>query len=128
MTDLPCLLVTIPGQIKSMANARGSWHGKAAYSAKWRHDTKTLVAEAMQRQGWFGIAATVPKEITFKAYTWNPLDDDNLRSGLKACRDALQDAGIIQNDRPSAGHHFEYQQQTDRRNPLRVAIKIAIRA
>lgn len=126
-SPLPCLLVEIPGQIKSMANRSGSWHVKAEYARTWRFSTKVLVMEARGRNGWATIGPDIPKEITFKAYTRNPMDDDNLRSGLKAVRDGLQDAQIIQNDRPSAGHVFIYQQEIDRKHPLRVVIRIAVR-
>jgi hypothetical protein len=57
------------------------------------------------------------KVITFAAQTWNTMDDDNLRAALKPVRDALKDMRVIDDDKPSAGHTFIYEQRIDRKHP-----------
>jgi hypothetical protein len=41
---------------------------------------------------------------------------DGLRAGMKPMRDALKDAGLIDDDKPSAGHQFVYGQRIYRAN------------
>ena len=121
------LTVTIPGRIKSVGQNRGTRWGKGDYNRKWRFAAGVIVKEQMRLKGWLGIDPALPKAIVFKSYTRNFLDDDNLRPAFKPIRDALKDAGVINDDRPSAGHTFDYQQEIDRKSPLRVAIRIALR-
>jgi hypothetical protein len=54
--------------------------------------------------------------VKFTCYRKRLLDDDNLRSGLKAFRDALIVAGFIKDDSPRWGE-FEYQQFTVKCSP-----------
>ena len=57
-----------------------------------------------------GIDPKTPKLVTFTAHVGAEFDEDNLASSLKPVRDALQDMKIIDNDKPSAGHRFVYEQ------------------
>ena len=50
------------------------------------------------------------KRITFTVYGPARFDDDNLRAVCKPVRDSLKDLAVINDDRPSAGHVFEYEQ------------------
>ena len=60
------------------------------------------------------VLARTPKVVTFTAFVGAEWDDDNLRAAIKPYRDALKDAGLINDDRPSAGHEFRYEQRIER--------------
>jgi hypothetical protein len=71
------------------------------------------------------------KRITFTVYGRARFDDDNLRAVCKPVRDAVQDMAIIDNDRPSAGHTFLYEQAPPTRKvgaAHGIAIRIELRA
>lgn len=58
--------------------------------------------------------AATPKRVTFTASVWNAFDDDGLAAALKPYRDACRSMRLINDDRPSAGHVFVYEQRVER--------------
>ena len=111
------LVVWIPGPVKSvMRGAHGHWQAKAGARKAQREKTKWFVLTEITRESW-SCRASDPKRITFVASVHNLMDDDNLRAALKATRDGLRDAGIIDDDSPRSGHRFEYVQEIDRKRP-----------
>ncbi len=87
----------------------------------WRERTASRLlshANIITRRDWpyrWPWRPATPKRITFTVYARNAFDSDNLEAVCKSVRDALKDAGMIQDDRPSAGHTFEYAQVPTRK-------------
>ncbi len=128
MTDaFPCLIVEIPGQIRNPLNSHWGHFKYSRWKERWRRDVSTLVRMEVNRGPWAGIDLSLPKDITIKAYVRSCFDEDGLAAACKPIRDALQGI-MIDSDHPSHGHDIKYAQEIDRRHPLRVVIRIALRA
>lgn len=111
------LVVFVPGTPKNPLNgSHAHWSKRAKWAKGWREKAAARVYEiGCHRDGaprmaptpW---AATDPKHVTFTVYGRARFDDDNLRAVCKPVRDALKDMAVIDDDRPSSGHVFEYTQ------------------
>lgn len=110
------MTVFIPGPLKNPLNgSHGHWSKHRRWAKDWRERTHQILWLALRNDLHRVKAdAACPKTITFRAYTYNAVDDDNLRAMLKPCRDALKDARIIDDDGPRSGHVFLYEQQIAR--------------
>jgi hypothetical protein len=111
------LTVFVPGPLRNPMNgSHGHWSKHARWAREWRERTHAQLWVVVL-QGWplpEEMATWKPKRITFMAHTARRWDDDNLRAGMKPMRDALKDAGLIDDDGPKSGHEFIYQQVIDR--------------
>jgi hypothetical protein len=113
----------IPGRLEGPGR-RGSthWRIEAGYRKRW----KLAVWGTVQRALWRRVIdPRAPKRIHFHAVVGGPWDDDNLPYGCKGARDGLIKAGLIQDDRRSAGHVFTYSQET-RRDRARWGLRIRV--
>lgn len=80
--------VMLPVKTISEANARCHWAAKANRAKRQRHVARALTA-----------AHPLPVVVTITRYSAGTLDDDNLRSALKAVRDGIADRlGVPDND------------------------------
>lgn len=102
----------VPGRLVNPLNHRRGWRAVWATSKTSRQRT----AHAFVVYGP-EVAPETPKIVTFTANVGAEWDDDNLRAAIKPHRDGLKDAGIINDDKPSAGHVFVYTQRIDRAHP-----------
>ncbi len=106
---------TIPLETKSEANCRDHWRVKARRAAEQRSVLKMAVA-ARKARGY-----EAPIRVRFeRAKRGRPLDDDNLRSALKACRDGVADALGIDDGSPLVT--WEYAQVVGKGGTLRIQI------
>lgn len=78
--------VEIEMRTKSEANARGHWGGKASRAADQRGTVFTVL-----RARCDGRTIARPLVVTLTRIAPRELDDDNLRSALKAVRDGVAD-------------------------------------
>ena len=103
--------ITLPMQIRSVANLREHWAVKAKRSKAHR-----AAAVAIPRGDY------LPCTVTLVRISPRPLDDDNLRSAFKALRDGVADRlGVADND-PRVT--WEYRQQ--RGAPKQYAARVEI--
>jgi hypothetical protein len=117
-TDGESIVVFVEGPLHNPMNgSRGTWHKHARWARQWRERTG-MVLLAERGRGRCGPRwpwpSSLPKLVLFMAHTGATWDDDNLRAGMKPLRDALKDAGIIDDDKPRSGHIFSYSQRIDR--------------
>jgi len=103
--SMPVLIVELPIDTKSEANSRDHWSVKAKRAAKQRRDAKYLCAINLK-----GFKA--PHDSTLRVQlvriAGRKLDDDNLRSALKAVRDGIAD--YLKIDDGSDKIKWEYEQ------------------
>ena len=100
----------VPGRITNPLNgSHRHWSVRARWAKEWRGLTATI---AHLQCG--GAPPTLPKRIRLVGHVARRFDDDNYRAAMKPVRDGLRDGGIIQNDDPSCGHLFEYDQVVKR--------------
>lgn len=125
------LAVFVPGKVTNPLNgSHGHWTKHRRWAKDWRERAQTALLEG---RSWFLTVgqtvgpAEVPKAITFIAYVAREFDDDNIRAACKPCRDALKDMRVIDDDKPSAGHVFEYQQVVNGKRDARRGIEIRVR-
>jgi hypothetical protein len=103
----------VPGVLTNPMNgSHGHWDKHRRWAKGWREKASLYMLHAWGRR--HGVDPKVPKRVTFTAYVGAEWDDDNLRAGLKPTRDALKDMLIVHDDKPSAGHVFEYAQKIER--------------
>lgn len=101
----PTVRVTLPLKTVSEANRRDHYHVKAARVADHR-GTTLLVLRGHIRAAGPGLRA--PYVVTLTRIAKRDLDDDNLRSALKACRDGVADAlGIDDGDERIVWHYAQ---------------------
>lgn len=108
----------IPGRLRNPLNNRKMGNGFVwdRYKNKWQNGVDTALLLAGYRRGV--VAPDLPKMVTMTALVFNKFDShDGLRAALKPIPDALKRAGLIDDDRDSAGHEFVYKQQIDRTHP-----------
>jgi hypothetical protein len=125
------LVVFVPGRPRNPLNgSHEHWSKRARWAKGWRdkassrlHNTGT---QGLGKLAW-PWTAMHPKRITFTIYGPSRFDDDNVRAVCKPVRDSLKDMGVIDDDRPSAGHTFHYEQAKPTRKagaPHGIAIRI----
>lgn len=123
------MTVWIPGALANpqASGARGHWSKHATIARRQREKAQTyLLLETRRRGQPWSHKPEKPKTITFTAYVHNAYDDDNIRAALKPTRDALKDMLVIDDDRPSAGHHFIYDQVVSRGKNAKRGVEIRI--
>ena len=117
--------------------AHAHWSKRAKWAKGWRERAAAALLHWVTAQctpalgphhPWLGRPDT-SKTVTFTVCGPSRFDDDNLRAVCKPVRDALKDMRVIDDDRPSAGHTFEYRQEKPTRRAGAVhgiAIKIEL--
>jgi hypothetical protein len=136
------LVVFVPGRPRNPLNgSHEHWSKRAKWAKGWRENTNTrlYLASVGGRRSltdwldttprWPWGEASAPKRITFTIHGPSRFDDDNLRAVCKPVRDSLKDMGVIDDDRPSAGHTFHYEQAPPKRAagaPHGIAIRIEV--
>ena len=120
------LAIWLPGKLESRLNGP---QGRTLKGARWRaakiKTTRERVCTAIldglpQGVTWQAPARAVnvepwqPKLVRFIAYVGHEWDEDNLKAALKSYRDALTTMRVIDDDKPSSGHTFTYEQVIDR--------------
>ena len=93
---------------------RGHWYKHARWAKTRKEKAEFCILHALQsrKAPW---PPELPKRVTFVATVGASWDDDNLASAIKPYRDACKSMGLINDDRPSAGHKFVYEQRTERK-------------
>lgn len=107
-----------------------SYMKHARLRKEWREKTAHHLLPFLRGRGSFSWRADAPKIVTFTVYAFNMYDADALGAVCKSVRDALKDMGVIQDDRPSAGHTFHYTQAKPTRTAgvvHGIAIRIALK-
>lgn len=109
------LEVWVPGPLTNPMNgSHGHWSTHYRWAKDWRERTHQHLFAAI---GAFRLYnPREAKRVIFTAHTARRWDTDNLAAGMKPCRDALKDAGLIHDDGPDSGHRFEYAQRIDRQH------------
>ena len=106
------------GRLVNGKNASRGWQMKAwgRYKRVWRAQTLDALLMANADRGPIarGSDAT-PKVVTFHAIVPSRFDSDGLALACAPIRDALITAGVIDDDRDSAGHSFTYTQEARRK-------------
>ena len=101
------MTVFLPGVFRSPMSDSQHWTKHARWVKDQKHRTEmAILAEVGRRHG---VTASAPKVVTFRLCSTGEWDDDNLRAACKPARDALKSMGLIDDDRPSAGHRFDYE-------------------
>ena len=112
------IAVTLPIKAVSVANLREHWRPKAARAKSHRTQAWAELRAADKEPRLLG-----PVVVTFTRIAPRPLDDDNLRSALKAVRDGVADwLGVPDND-PRI--RWEYRQERQASKFYAVAVEIA---
>ena len=122
------LAVFVPGKLRNPMNgSHGHWSKHARWAKTWRERAAWAIFEsAYQGCGVVGVnmgrallalemQPEKPKLVTLHAVVPSRFDDDNLPPCCKPIRDALKDMGVVNDDRPSAGHVFTYTQEARRK-------------
>ena len=133
------LSVWVPGRPSNPLNgtlAHAHWSKRARWARGWRERASVALWGKMLAPKWVGEVAHWPWEqedaklVTFTVYGPSRFDDDNLTAVVKPVRDALKDMAVIDDDRPSSGHEFKYDQAKPSRKPdsvYGIAVTIARR-
>lgn len=116
--DGGALVVFVPGRPRNPLNgSHEHWSKRAKWAKGWRDRAGHRLYEQSgpggrpyRIHGHWPWSLVEPKRITFTIYGPSRFDDDNLRAVCKPVRDALKDMAVIDDDRPSAGHTFVYEQ------------------
>ena len=112
------LKLWLPGRLRNPLNERKLGNGFAwdRYKRKWQQALDAALKVAGYQEGV--VDPKSPKTVTMSAWVFNRFDShDGLRAALKPVPDGLKKAGLIDDDRDSSGHEFNYWQGIDRRNP-----------
>ena len=111
------LRLFVPGALRNPLNRKPGWQDERRYRARWKEG----IASALLGLGYWRGALGSPalrKHVAFTAHVYHRFDGDGLQAALKAVRDGLRECGLIDDDRDSAGHLFEYRPQVvDRARP-----------
>jgi hypothetical protein len=94
------------------ASAKEHWSRRARRVSRHRDLVALTLFQALGARWHLEAQPATPKQVHFTAYVGRPLDDDNLIAALKAVRDGLQDARLINGDAPQDGHRFTYAQRS----------------
>lgn len=112
----------------SEANSRDHWSKKASRSRNARSTAKLNALAATHSTLGYGCHASWLRRryakinVTLCRVSPRALDDDNLRSALKATRDGIADALGVDDRHPSV--RWQYGQKTGRKNEYAVEITI----
>lgn len=107
--------ITLPLRTKNPTNNRQHWRVVWKRSKKERGTAYMLTKQKI-------IGMTFPVVVTLTRLSAGELDDDNLRSSLKAIRDGVADAfGMADNDKRLK---FDYAQEKCKRGAYGVRIQI----
>jgi hypothetical protein len=124
------LTVWIPGKLENPLNgslSRAHWTKKSRWARTRREAAQMHFLEALgtgKRSKRPDPKA--PKLVTFRCYVGAEWDDDNLRAACKPVRDSLKDMKIIDDDRPSAGHTFTYEQEIRRGKDAKRGVEVCV--
>lgn len=130
------LTIFVPGR-PTHFKGKGHRFAVSKHTKDWRDRTATRVYLACVGKDYRGETpslpwpATAPKAIAFTIYGASRFDDDNARLVCSPCRDALKTMRVIDDDRESSGHRFEYRQAKPTRSAGAVhgiAIEIRLRS
>lgn len=120
------------GRLVNAKNKGLGWQLKAwgRYKREWKervYDALLMNCDPVQGTGR-AVAAHAPKSVTFHAIVPSKMDSDGLALACAPIRDALIDAGVIDDDRDSSGHIFEYTQEAKRKNVVHgVTVRVRLR-
>lgn len=101
MSDFNCTF-EFPIRLPSKANLREHWRKSAARTKKHRETTRLVTlghARPAIALAKAALAAQFKVTVSFCRIAKQQLDDDNLRSALKAVRDEMADLLGLKNDR-----------------------------
>lgn len=107
------MIIELPIRLKSTANLRQHWAVKARATAAQRGMVKMAVINQGQR-------FNPPIRIVLTRQGVRTLDDDNLQSAFKGCRDGVADALGI--DDGSKLLRWEYQQEKSKTYGIKIEI------
>jgi hypothetical protein len=119
-------IVTLPLKTVSEANSRSHWAAKAKRVSGQRSASKWACGPALAEYR-VGLAKGYVPRVTVLLERIAPssgLDDDNLRSSMKACRDGVADALEVNDRDPRV--RWEYGQA--RGKPKEYAVRITVRS
>ena len=106
------LTAFVPGVPTNMKNKVGHWSKRHRWAKQWRARTASRLSQWRITHGPIGPwpwSPYDPKRVLFTIYGPSRFDDDNRALVASPCRDALQDALIIDSDGNPA-HSFFYAQ------------------
>ena len=140
------IAVFVAGRLTNPMNELQSAPWFAGKHARYKRQWKERIAQALFEAGWrrrprdaFGaiclpsglgemVFRDARKVIHFHATVPKKFDGiDGLRAAMKAFPDALKECGVVQDDRDSAGHVWEYHQTASRKLPAGVEIRVRLR-
>ena len=115
------MTVFVPTRLVNALNRREHW---ATRAARARTQRRAVWAAIWKTTGRDEVVSRAPKRITMHAHVWRLMDSDGLSAALKACRDGLMDARVIDDDGPASGHVFDPPTQEVNRRQLGVRITV----
>lgn len=130
MSDIPrTLSVTVPIRTVSESNARGHWASRARRACEQRAVVRfallpSLIGIRLAHVWPHQTKASPHFDVLLTRIAPRDLDDDNLRGALKACRDGVADALLL--DDRSPWLTWVYAQE--RGKPKEYAVRIVIEA
>lgn len=110
--------LTLPLKTISESNAREHWASKNRRVSAQR----TCVELALRARIAGRVDAVMPCTIRLTRIAPRPLDDDNLRGALKACRDGAADALGIQDNDPRVAWTYDQRKGAPRVYALELAL------
>lgn len=109
-------IIDMPLRTVSEMNTRGHW-SERAYRAKQQRGVAGLACRTAAR------AAGLPAIVTMTRIAPRALDDDNLRSAIKALRDGIADAFDLKND---SDPRITWRYAQARGKPCEYAVRVEI--
>ena len=126
--ELQTVTLWIPAHLVNSLNAREHWQVTAERARRQREAVCAALLERLGHRYQLRVGPALPKRVTFHAYVARLFDSDGLQAAMKSLRDGLQDARLIDDDRPEAGHVFHYEQTvTPQKADRGVRITVGIR-
>ena len=125
----------VRGRLVNGKNQSRGWQLKAwgRYKREWKERTADAFLMTAGADRMWGrvpqIDPRAPKLVTFHAIVPSAMDSDGLALACAPIRDALKTAAIIDDDRDSAGHVFEYTQEAKRKGVVHgVVVRVRARS
>lgn len=115
----------IPEPLQNPLNgslSHAHWSKKSRWARTRRESAQMYLLQALGRAR---LDPVTPKAVTFHAFVFNLFDSDGLQAALKPTRDALKHR-VIDDDRPSAGHTFTYEQEISRGKGAERGVEIIV--